>query len=151
MAEESGPVLAIPRAQGGIMNHYYLLEAHSGLPNWYGCPRSRMQKIFTKNLNFAERTFGVKCLKRRLRNSSIELILEAPNAVIEDFKRFLIAKMNHDIQCGSAGINIFSGGVDLRELPSYVAGHASDLRSHPQSAVDEVHHSRSNRGREPFH
>ena len=133
------------------MNNFYLLEAHSGLPNWYGCPRYRIQKIFNKNLNFAERAFGVKCLRRNLNNHSIRLIIEAPNSCVEDFKRFLIAKMNHDIQCGSSGINIFSGGVDLTELPSYVAGHASDLRTYTQSAIDEVYHSSGDIRRESFH
>lgn len=126
------------------MNTFYLLEARSGLPNWYGCPDSRMRKLFQKNLNFAERTFGVRCLKSKLNRSAFRILIESSELDVHDFKRFLIAKMNYDIQNGSEGINIFSGGVDLRELPSYGAQHASDIRSHTQSAVDEVHHSSGN-------
>ena len=126
------------------MRNFYLLEARSGLPNWYGCPRNRMRKLFNKNLFFAEQTYGVRSLKTKLKDSSFRIVLESSEQNVHDFKRFLIAKMNYDIQSGSKGIDIFSGGVDLHELPSYGAHHASDLRSHTQPTVDEVHHPSGN-------
>lgn len=98
------------------MGKVFLLEAKSGMKSWYGWKPSEVEKILQKNLFVFERAFDVSTHTISVKDDKARMVFEGEPKKVRRFCKALISNVNRQLQYGSHGIFIFSGGLNLSHL-----------------------------------
>ena len=99
------------------MNSLFVLEGRPGETRWYGWRSDELRHVFKKNLFFFEKAYDVKAHHLKISAHKFQLVLEGNPNQIHKLSEHFIQRMNQQLQHGSEGINVFSGGLALNQIP----------------------------------